>query len=150
MGPRFVPLLLLAASCGGHLLSPTERALFEGAVARWEQKGGPDYTVESRLLCFCAPYLTTWTRLTVRNDVLVSAEPLGPVFGGEEGSLIGWRTVLGAFEAIREVRDSDYAEDVTFSFDEELGYPLEVSVSCRGDITDCGSTLQMRNLVLLP
>ena len=150
MRSHLIPLMLLAAGCGGNPLSPTERVLFEGAVTRWEQRGGPDYTVESRVLCFCPPYLTTWTRLTVRNDLLVSAEPLGPIFGGEEGSLTGWRTVLGAFEAIREVLYSDDAEDVTFSFDEELGYPLDFQMTCHPLITDCGFTLQMRNLVLLP
>jgi hypothetical protein len=143
-------LCLAVTACSNGVLSPSEHLRLSAARERWEEHGGPNYTVESRLLCFCAPYLTTWTRLTVHDGVLVSAEPLGPIFGGEEGSLLGWRTVTQVFEAIVEVSRSDYATEIDLRFDEALGYPLEFSVTCRSDILDCGSSHQMRNLVLLP
>ena len=146
-----IPILLLTvATCGDGVLSPSEHLRLSAARERWEEHGGPNYTVESRILCFCPPYLTTWTRLTVHDGVLVSAEPLGPVFGGEEGSLLGWHTVAQAFEAILEVSRSDYIKDVTLLFDGALGYPLDFSVTCDSNVTDCGSSHQMRNLVLLP
>ena len=146
-----IPVLLLTAlACGDGALSPSEHLRLSAARERWEEHGGSSYTVESRILCFCPPYLTTWTRLTVHDGVLVSAEPLGPIFGGEEGSLLGWLTVPQAFEAILETSRSDYIKDMTVRFDESLGYPLEFSVICDSNVTDCGSSHQMRNLVLLP
>ena len=141
---------LTTAACADGVLSPSEHLRMSAARERWEEHGGPNYTVESRILCFCPPYLTTWTRLTVHDGVLVSAEPLAPIVGGEQGSLLGWLTVPQAFEAILEVSRSDYATEMTLQFDEALGYPLEFSVTCRSYILDCGSSHQMRNLVLLP
>ena len=145
-----IPLIMAVAACGNGVLTPSERMRLRAAQERWEAKGGADYTVESRRLCFCAPYLTTWTRLTVRDGLLVSAEPLEPIPGGGEHSLLGWLTVPQAFEAILEASRWDYILELTFRFDGELGYPLEFSVTCDHAIADCGSSHQMRNLVLLP
>jgi len=37
---------------------------------------------------------------------------------------------------------------MSFRFDDELGYPREVSTVCRPTVADCPSTVYMRNLRL--
>ena len=138
-------ILATASGCGDGPLSPSQRLQLAEARARWADGGSGDYTVEGRISCFCPSHLLLWTRLTVRAGQIVAAEPVEPPPDGIEPSLLGWRTVEEAFGMI-EGFDSSVIRSVKLRFDSELGYPLEIRVTCHSNITDCGVVEEMRNL----
>ena len=61
--------------------------------------------------------------------------------------LLAWATVDQLFAQASSPRGGAISR-MSFRFDDELGYPLEVSTSCRPTVADCGSTVYMRNLRL--
>lgn len=137
--------LALVVSGGGcdNSLSP------EGALARaralWAQNGGDDYTVEARIACFCPAYMYYWTKLTVENGVVVSAEPLEDLPEYAEPSTAGWQTVDELFDMIGQDVPPMIA-DVDATFDASLGYPRRVEIRCDETVADCESIREMRNL----
>lgn len=141
--------LALVAACSSAPLSPNERRELELAEARWAQHGGLHYTVESRILCFCPPDLTQWTRLTVEGGEVVAADAVEPALFPEESSLSAWRTVEELFETLRN-HSGDYLKDLEVTFDATLGYPLKVNIICDDNVQDCGTRIELRNLTLSP
>lgn len=149
MPRRFLTLLFLlsaATSCAEGPLSPGERTALREARARWARSGGPDYTVEARVGCFCMLHLNAWTRLTVRAGQLVSAVPVQPLPAGVTPSLGGWQTVEGLFARVGS--PDEIVRDVAVRFDAQRGYPLYASFGCGPDVLDCGSLYEMRNLTI--
>ncbi|HLB55548.1 MAG TPA: DUF6174 domain-containing protein [Gemmatimonadales bacterium] len=134
-------------ACSEGPLSPGQRHQLELARARWARGGSSDYTVESRIACFCPPHLSYWTRLTVRAGQIISTEPVEPLPDGIESSTLGWQTVDEVFAVIGSL-DSDMIRAVTLRFDPVLGYPLEVRITCHENIQDCGVVREMRSLQL--
>jgi hypothetical protein len=142
-------LLFAVAGCESITgpLSPGERQDLREAKARWASKGSQNYTVESRLSCFCPTYLAYWTKVTVRNGVVVAAEPLSPLPDYSEPTRVeGWSTVPELFARI-EHRDR-YLKNIDVAFDPVLGYPTQVSIECTPDVADCGSSYSTRNLTI--
>jgi len=140
--------LLLTVSqlgCDQSPLSPSERRQLALARVRWAQHGGPDYTVESRVSCFCPPEWSYWTRLTVRGGQVVQVEAAELFPFGLMPSISGWQTVEEIFTLIA-TPEPDVVRDMALKFDAQLGYPLEVRITCRQNILDCGSLREMRNL----
>jgi hypothetical protein len=142
----FVLVCLLAGCPLDDPLSPSEERDLRRSRALWDQKGSDDYTVESRISCFCSPHLNYLTRLTVRGGVVVQAEPVSPLPHGVEPLLQGWVTVDELFDRVRD--DHDFVRDVSVRFDRTLGYPLQVSITCHSNVTDCGVTYTMQNLTI--
>lgn len=139
--------LVLAVSSGGcdSPLSPEEGALAR-ARAQWAQRGGENYTVESRVACFCPAYMNPWTELTVWNGTVIRAKPLEDLPEGWEPSTAGWQTVEELFDVIELGQGAPLIIDVDAAFDPSLGYPLRVSITCNETVADCESIREMRNL----
>lgn len=130
-------------------LGPSEKVELNQARARWNSSGLSSYTVESRFACCCAAHLHLWTRLTVRNGVVVSAEPLAPLPANITSKTDGWRTVPELFSFIDEAGrgKGQGVENVSAVYDASLGYPEEISTRCGANIADCGSSMYLRSLV---
>jgi hypothetical protein len=140
-------LVALIAGCGNGVLSPRDLLQLQAAREKWAAHGGLDYTMESRISCFCPPYLNVWTRLTVRSGQITAAEPLETLPFGGEASPLGWHTVPELFDLAGRI-SGDFAKKVTFRFDEPWGYPTEISIICHPHIQDCGTRYEVRNLEL--
>jgi hypothetical protein len=134
----------LLAGCGRDPLSPADERLVAAARAKWAQNGSDDYTVESRIFCFCPGHLAVWTRLTVRDGIVVAADALEPPPQGSEPVLSGWLTVDDEFE--RLTHPADILEEIEVRFDSQLGYPTYIRTDCGPNVQDCGSVHEMRNL----
>ncbi|HVT38511.1 MAG TPA: DUF6174 domain-containing protein [Gemmatimonadaceae bacterium] len=146
---RCAALILTIVACAGDgPLSPGFARDVASARARWTQRGSADYTVESRVLCFCPSHMRFWSRLTVRGGAVVAAEFAEPVPSVYMESLLGWSTVEEVFSAAASASRDSIVRQLTGRFDAELGYPLEMAISCRQTALDCGVTYQMRNLRL--
>jgi hypothetical protein len=146
--PLSCSLLLLAVVAAGCSDSPTGPDGLSEARARWSDSRITDYTVESRIFCFCPAHLGVWTQLTVRGDSIIAAEAV------EESPYAsttteGWRTVNGLFDVAAAAAGSDVVAEVATRFDPALGYPREIRIRCVDTIADCGVTYEARNLVPL-
>ena len=139
-------VLLTVAGCGSPL-SPTERSELEQAQARWASAGITTYTAESRISCFCPGHLAVWTRLSIRDNQVIDAAPLGPLPPGASAMTVGWQTVTGLFDRIEQLSREDHTKSITVQYDEELGYPQQIVVTCQSNVADCGVTYEMRSLV---
>jgi uncharacterized protein DUF6174 len=137
---------LAAAGCGGPL-SPSQRAELEKARARWESAGITNYTVESRIRCFCPGDLAVWTRLSIRDNRVIDTQPLEPLPPGSFATLSGWRTVTDLFDRIQQLDQEEYIKSVTVKYDPVLGYPQQIVVTCQSNVIDCGVTYEMRSVV---
>jgi uncharacterized protein DUF6174 len=137
--------LLAAIGCGGPL-SPSKRSELERAKARWEAARIADYTVESRIRCFCPGHLVVWTRLTIRDNRVVDAQPLEPLPPGSFATVFGWQTVSGLFDRIESSSQSSYVKDIAVQYDPMLGYPQQIVLTCQSNVSDCDASYEMRAL----
>ena len=115
---------LAAAGCGGPL-SPLQRSELERARARWESAGITDYTVESRIRCFCPGHTAVWTRLSIRDNRVIDTQPLEPLPPGSPATTFGWSTVTDLFDRIEELDETEYIKSVTVQYRPGTGLPAE-------------------------
>jgi hypothetical protein len=69
------------------------------AVEQWEEQGVPSYSMTVELHCFCLPPVGTPVRVTVRDEVVVSAVNLET---GEELPPERWFTVTTLLERLQK------------------------------------------------
>jgi hypothetical protein len=103
-------------------------------------------------VCFCPAHLTVLTRLTVRRDDVVSADPVAPLPSGISSDIRGWRTVDEMFDAIESAAASsdDMVSKVAVTYDAALGYPSEILIRCVSTVADCDRDLHMQSLTRIP
>ena len=151
-GLGFAILVICCAACddgvGPSDVKEFDRVAFLQARARWQSAGITNYTVESRYACFCPPHLNFWTRLTVRGNNVVSADPVEPLPSNIPSPPAGWRTVPELFALIESVASSsnDMATKIAVNYDVTLGFPRDISIDCRPTIADCDADYSLRSL----
>jgi hypothetical protein len=134
--------------CSDAFDSGEERELAQ-AESRWDGAGLLDYQVEARLGCFCQAALPVFTRLEVRAGQVVGAEPLAPSPGFDDIPLEAWPTVPEVFQLIEGAsHQSDYT-GIEVEYDPTLGFPSRLDLRCKADVTDCGATYELQNVVPL-
>jgi hypothetical protein len=139
---------LAAAGCGGGgPLSPSQRSELEKARALWESAGITNYTADSRIRCFCPGHLAVWTRLSIRDNRVIDTQPLEPLPPGSFATLSGWRTVTELFDRVEQLHQEEFIKSVTVQYDQVLGYPQRIVVTCQPNVIDCGVTYEMRSVI---
>jgi hypothetical protein len=127
--------------------SPTRTDELAAARARWAANGATTYVVESRIRCFCPAHLSVWTRLSIRDNQVMTAEPLEPLPSGAVASTSGWQTVTQLFDVVDRRAADDAVSSVAARYHQTSGYPEEITVTCRPNVTDCGVIYELRNFV---
>jgi hypothetical protein len=148
--PLLGVLALTIVGCSDPL-GPVNTAELARAERLWEQKRPASYTIEERISCFCDPVIHYWTRLTVRNDVIVAqewTEPVPAVY--QMVSLSQWSTVPGLFMTIHSSAGAGYTKRIDATYDPTYGYPTRIEVVCDDNIADCGVIYEARNLTPIP
>lgn len=142
----------MSCSASSDPLSPDERRNLDRAEAKWTARAFVDYTFETRVVCFCAPQVTQWTRVTVEGGKVTAAVPADQDTLYTPPMLELWQPVDSLFSMIRSaLRDGDaYLKAIDVMFDEEWGYPTRVSFISKPEIQDGGSTHYVRNLIPKP
>jgi hypothetical protein len=102
-------------------LSLIELRVIGQAQSRWEARGFADYQFEIRRSCFCAPEVTQWTRVTVRNGFDLASAGDQPALG-----------------------------DVSVTFEPALGYPTRVHWKAAEGVLDGGLLDELRNAQATP
>ena len=107
---------LAAAGCGGPL-SPLQRSELERARARWESAGITNYTVESRIRCFCPGHLAVWTRLSIRDNRVIDTQPLEPLPPGSPATPFGSKYVTDLFDRVEQLNEEEHIKSVTVQYE---------------------------------
>jgi hypothetical protein len=134
--------------CSDAFDSGEERELAQ-AESRWDGAGLLDYQVEARLGCFCQAALPVFTRLEVRAGQVVVAEPLAPSPVSDDIPLEAWPTVPDVFDLIEGASRQSVYTEIEVEYDPTLGYPSRLNLRCKANVTDCGATYELQNLVPL-
>lgn len=142
---------LVAAGCNSsRVVGLSDFARFAEARARWDARPFADYSYEVRTLCFCPPEINRWTRVSVRNGVVVDAEPVEPDPGSPITTLAFWHPIDTLFEnlhrAMSESGSQSYLEAIVVDYDPGLGYPTSIEYRAKSNIADGGSSLSLRNV----
>lgn len=147
--------LLITAALGAavacnDVVGPGDVRELAQARAKWEARPFADYTYEIRTLCFCPPEINQWTRVSVRDGVVIDAQPVetDPVFP-VSGSY--WQPIDSLFVNIhrRITEHGSYLEAVIVEYDSQLGYPKDIEYRYKPNIADAGAIIHVRNVVPL-
>ena len=143
--------VLVVAGCNSSsVVGLRDFARFAEARARWDARPFADYSYEIRTFCFCPPEINRWTRVSVRNGVVVDAVPVEPDPGSPITTLALWHPIDTLFESLRramsESGSQSYLEAIVVDYDSELGYPTSIEYRAKSNIADGSSSLSLRNV----
>ena len=120
------------AACDTAVLGPQQDALDE-ARERWAAASIESYTLEVQRSCFCIGEYVRPIRVEVRDGAVV-----GAVFADDGEALpaeIEPPTVALLFEEIQTAIERE-AHAILASYDDALGYPLDVSIDFIAEAVD--------------
>jgi hypothetical protein len=141
--------IVTAAACNGSdIVGPHDLARLARAQARWDARPFADYSYETRRLCFCPVEITRWTRVSVRNGVVVAADPVEPDPGVPIMTLSWWTTIDSLFDDLFRsmTESSSYLESIEAEYDPELGFPTSIEYTAKSNIADGSSSISVRNV----
>ena len=118
-------LAVAVAACSTSPLAPERSALGE-ARAAWAANAPDAYTYQFRRICFCGGEVTRAVWIDVAAGVVVSVVPVddGPPL---QTPIDEYPTIDELFEEIQDAIDAD-AHQLLATYDEERGYPVDVSI----------------------
>lgn len=142
-------------SCSpNRIVGPHDLARLAAAESRWRERPFADYTYEIFIGCFCTPEVTRWTRVTVRNGVVVHAEHVEPQPATPITTFDYWHPIDTVFSRVRAAMvdrgSTSYLKDIVVQYDGALGYPTRVEFVSKPNIADGGATWELRNVTPLP
>jgi hypothetical protein len=140
----------LVACDSSGIAGPRDFIRLAEAEERWDARPFADYSFEIRTSCFCPPEINQWTRVSVRNGVVVDADAVEPDPNFPITTLTYWQPIDSLFSRLRRTMssggsDSPYA-DVKVTYDAELGYPTRIEYIEKPTVADAASTITVRNV----
>ena len=143
--------LTLAACEFSSIVDANDLRLVAAAEARWKARPFADYSYEVRVLCFCPPEITEWTRVTVRGGVVTSAEAVEPDPSFPISTLRYWVPIDSLFVDLRLTMTDralrTYLDAIVVDYDPELGYPTNIEYRAKTNVLDGGSQFLLRNVL---
>lgn len=145
-----VAVVALAAACESSVFGPRDFALLAKAEAKWKARSFADYSYEIRVLCFCPPEISRWTRVTVHDGVVTAAEAVDPDPNFPISTIQYWDPIDSLFVDLRRAMtdrgSQTYLDAVIVEYDPELGYPTSIEYRAKKNVADGGSQLSLRNV----
>lgn len=146
----FVSALVLAGCEITDIVDPRDFRELAAAEAQWRARSFGDYSYEIRILCFCPPEITQWTRVTVRDGAVTAAEAvdLNPAY--PITTLQYWEPIDSLFVDLRRTMtdraSQTYLDAIVAEYDPELGYPTNIEYRAKANVMDGGSQFLLRNV----
>jgi len=138
-------LALLGISFNGcGLFNSNDRSELEEQLAKWRSFNLSNYSYEFRASCFCIPEFNEWVSVTVLDDTIASVTILSTTEPPQELPLNNWFTIDDLFETVFDIVET--ADEFEISYNEEYGYPEEVSVDYYENTSDDEITYNAMNL----
>lgn len=146
----FLSVLVLAGCEISDLVDPDDFRELAAAEAQWRARSFGDYSYEIRILCFCPPEITQWTRVTVRDGAVTAAEAVDPNPAYAITSLQYWQPIDSLFVDLRrrmtDRASQTYLDAIVAEYDPELGYPTNIEYRTKTNVIDGGSQFLLRNV----
>ena len=147
-------VVMTVAACEfSSIVDTSDYRLAAAAEARWKARPFADYSYEVRVLCFCPPEITEWTRVTVRGGVVTSAEAVDPDPNFPIENLQYWVPIDSLFVDLRRTMtdraSQTYLDAIIAEYDPVLGYPTRIEYRAKANVIDGGSQFLLRNVVPL-
>ena len=144
---------MLTACDSSGIAGPGDFRRLTEAKQRWVSRPFADYTYEIRTSCFCPPEVNQWTRVEVRNDVVVDVDPVDPNTNFPITTLSYWQPIDTLFadieRAISETGFSSIYARVDVTYDAQLGFPTSIEYVSKPTIADAGASISVRNVIPL-
>jgi hypothetical protein len=143
----------LTACDSSEIFGPDDFRRLAQAEARWNARPFADYSFEIRTFCFCPAEMAQWTRVSVRNGVVVAADAVEPDPNFPITTLVYWQPIDSLFRDLHHVMsagpfESPYAE-IVVEYDPELGYPTLIEYIEKPTVADAAATIILRNVLPL-
>ena len=144
---------MLTACDSSGIAGPGDIRRLAEAKLLWESRPFADYTYEIRTSCFCPPEVNQWSRVEVRNDVVVDVDAVDPNPNFPITTLSYWQPIDTLFADIERAIAADgfnsvYAR-VDVTYDSQLGFPTSIDYVSKPNIADAGASISVRNVVPL-
>jgi heat shock protein HslJ len=119
-------------------------ALFQSAKTKWESHSGQFYTIQSQRVCECDPEMSAQMKISVSDNVIISAFDIGSddVISKEIQEQI--KTVDSLFALIEKAITDSVSIEVTYN--EEFGYPETAKIDLEQLAVDGGLHITLSNL----
>ena len=147
-----VGAMLTACDSSGPFGPGDVRRLAE-AKLRWESRSFTDYRYEIRTSCFCPPEVNQWSRVEVRNGVVVDVDAVDPDPDFPITTISYWQPIDTLFAHIeRAISESGFSSiyaRVDVTYDSQLGFPTSIEYVSKPNIADAGASIAVRNVVPL-
>jgi hypothetical protein len=116
-----------------------------------ERTSFADYSYEIQTFCFCPPEIVRWTRVSVRDGVVVDAQAVEPDPNFPITSLMWWHPIDSVFANLRRhmTGDNSYLAAIVVTYDEELGYPTTIELRAKPTVADGDLRYNLRNVLPL-
>lgn len=146
----FVSALVLAGCEITDIVDPRDFRELAAAEAQWRARSFGDYSYEIRILCFCPPEITQWTRVTVRDGAVTAAEAVDPNPAYPITTLQYWEPIDSLFVDLRRTMtdraSQTYLDAIVAEYDPDLGYPTNIEYRAKANVMDGGSQFLLRNV----
>lgn len=155
---RAVLLVILVgtgACDSSRFVSPGEITRFLEAESKWRARPFSDHRYEIRTACFCPPEINRWTRVTVRDGVVIAAEAVEPHPAFPITSIDLWTPIDSIFVELGRMLQSGFGdsdspyEAIVATYDPLLGFPTLIDYRTKSNIADGGMTRHIRNVTSL-
>ena len=147
---RWVLLTALLVACDSSgIAGPRAFRNLAQAEARWDARPFVNYTYEIRTFCFCPPEINQWTRVSVRNGVVVDAVAV-EASSFPITTITLWQPIDSLFSRLRRTMSDDvfssaYAQ-IKVVYDPELGFPIHIEYIEKPTVADAAATIDVRNV----
>ena len=142
-------LSAVAACESSSVVGPRDFARLAEAEAQWKARPFADYSYEIRVLCFCPPEITQWTRVTVQGGVVTETESVDPN-PIPINNVQYWDPIDSLFVDLRRTMTDPgsnvYLEAIIATYDPQLGYPTNIEYRAKPNVIDGGSQFSLRNV----
>lgn len=150
MVASLVSALALAGCEISELVDPGGFRELAAAQARWNARSFGDYSYEIRVLCFCPPEITQWTRVSVRDGSVTAAEAVDPNPTYPITNMQYWEPIDSLFVDLRRTMtdhaSQTYLDAIIVDYDPHLGYPTNIEYRTKANVIDGGSQFLLRNV----
>ena len=126
--------VLLLAGCWPFSPSDRNRDALEGAQRKWQDRGYTSYEFRVQRSCFCAPPATAPLLVRVQDGQAVSVTNADT--GAPATPTIGMPLTVDALFAIVDDAIDREAATLTVTYDDALGYPLNIAIDYDQRIAD--------------
>ena len=142
--------LTLAACDASNFVDPSDFRELAEAEAQWKARSFADYSYEIRILCFCPPEISQWTRVTVHNGTVTAAVPVDPNPNTPITPIQYSDPIDSLFVDLRRTMTDPasrtYLDAILIEYDPVLGYPTNIEYRAKANVADGGSQFLLRNV----